>query len=108
MKYKELESFYKEHFSIGNLGSNLETRLALIGLICYVVYKTKQKKPDVTFYQVITKLSERIGLTEDSIKALSIICEDFSYNCTEYPTFGLKGQEIVEKIHELLSNWMPF
>ena len=54
------------------------------------------------------KLSQNLGLDEDFIKGLSIVCEDFSYECTEFPTFGLKGKAILEKIVEILKNFMPF
>ena len=108
MKFSELQYLYKEHFSIGYMGKNLDSKLALISLICYVVYKFKQKKPDVTYYQVITKISDGVGLSESQICALAIICEDFGYGCTEFPTFGLKGNEIAAKIKELLLSEIPF
>ena len=108
MKFSELEDLYKQHFSIGYMGKNLDSKLALISLICYVVYKSKEKKPGVTYYQVITQISKGIGLTEDQICALAIICEYFGYGCEEFPTFGLKGKEIVSKIKELLASEMPF
>jgi hypothetical protein len=49
-----------------------------------------------------------ITLTEEQIKALAIVCEDFGYGCKDFPTFGLKGSEIVSKIRELLAKWLPF
>lgn len=108
MKFEELNNFYKEHFSIGFLGDSLDNKLALISLICYVTYKAKLKKPDVTYYQVIMKITNGQGLTEDVVKALAIICEDFGYMCKEFSTFGLKGNDVVLKIRELLNNWLPF
>ena len=108
MKFQELEKIYKEHFSLGYFGNTLENKLALIGLICYVTYKAKLKTPDVTYYQVITKIvGNPLGM-EEVIKALAIICEDFGYNCNEFPTFGLKGNEIISKIKELFNFYMPF
>ena len=83
MKFDELRKFYKEHFSIGYLGDSLENKLALISLICYVTYKARLKKPDVTYYQIIMKVTNGMGLTEDDIKALAIICEDFGYMCKD-------------------------
>lgn len=109
MKYDELKRLYSEYFSLHYLNTNdISEKFALISLICYVTYKTKLKKPDVTHYQIIMKLSQNIGLDEDFIKGLSIVCEDFSYGCTEFPTFGLKGKAILEKIVEILKNFMPF
>ena len=110
MKFEELRRFYSEYFSIGNLNSshNLADRLALISLICYVTYKSKQKNPDTTHYSVIMKLSKNLNLPDQFIKGLAIVCEDMSYDCTEFPTFGLKGKEILSKIIEMLNSYMPF
>lgn len=108
MKFDELRRFYKEHFSIGYLGDSLENKLALISLICYVTYKARLKKPDVTYYQIIMKVTNGMGLTEDAIKALAIICEDFGYMCKDFPIFGLKGNDVIVKIREILANWLPF
>lgn len=109
MKYDELRRLYSEYFSLHYLNTHdISEKFALISLICYVTYKTKLKKPDVTHYQIIMKLSQNLGLPDDFIKGLSIVCEDFSYGCTEFPTFGLKGKAILEKIVEILKNFMPF
>jgi len=114
MSFKELDDFYTENFNIGYLNSNSETRtpfenrLVLISLICEITYKTKLKNPDITHYQVIMKLSDKLGLPENFIWALSIICKNFSYNCTEFPTFGLKGQDKIKEIRTILSTYLPF
>ena len=83
-------------------------RLALISLICYVTYKSKLKNPDTTHYMIIMKISKNLGLPDEFIKGLAIVCEDLSYDCTEFPTFGLKGKEIVNKIVEILRSYVPF
>lgn len=114
MTYKELEKFYSDNFSIGYLNSSSQTRspfenrLVLISLICHVKYKTSLKNPDITYYQVVTKLSDKLGLPENFIRGLSIVCNDFSYQCKEFPTFGLKGQDIIKEIRAILSTYLPF
>jgi hypothetical protein len=115
MKYKELEAFYKENFSIGYLNTkatstmtSFERKLELISLICFVTYKMKLKNPDTTYYQVIMKLSDKLGLPDNFIKGLSIVCQDFGYSCTEFPTFGLKGQDIIKEIRAILNSYVPF
>ena len=114
MNYKELEKFYSDHFSIGYLNASpgtrspFENRLVLISLICYIKYKTSLKNPDVTHYQILMKLSDKLGLPEEFIKGLSIVCNDFSYQCTSFPTFGLKGQDIVREVRAILATYMPF
>ena len=114
MTFKELDKFYSDNYSIGYLNASpstrspFENRLVLISLICYVTYRTKLKNPDVTHYQIIMKLSEGLGLPDKFIWGLSIICSDFSYQCTEFPTFGLKGQDIVKEIRGILKTYIPF
>ena len=114
MTYKELSQFYSDNYSIGYLNSStttrspFENRLVLISLICHITYRTKLKNPDITHYQVIMKLSDKLGLPDKFIKGLSIICNDFSYQCTEFPTFGLKGQDMVKEVRAILSTYLPF
>ena len=114
MKYKELQQLYSDHFSIGYLNSSqstrspFENRIVLISLVCYVTYKAKLKNPDATHYQILMKLSDKLGLPDNFIKGLSIICEDFSYQCTDFPVFGLKGNDIIKEIRAILSTYLPF
>ena len=54
------------------------------------------------------KVSQNLGLPEDFIKGLAIVCEDFSYGCTEFPTFGLEGKDILKQIIEILKSFVPF
>jgi len=115
MKYKELEKLYKENFSTGYLNpkptssmTSFERKLELISLICLVTYKMKLKNPDTTYYSVLMKLSDKLGLPDDFIKGLSIVCEDFGYQCTDFPNFGLKGQDIIKEIRGILNTYLPF
>ena len=107
MNYSELEDIYKKHFSLGYINTDINTRFALISLICYITKKLKSKHPDITYYQVIYKLAEG-NIPEDNIKGLAILCEDFAYGCTEFPTFGIDDKKIPGKIKEILKSWLPF
>lgn len=114
MKYNELRTFYSDYFSLGYINSKasdrsvFENRIVLISLICYVTYKTKLKNPDTTHYEVIMKLSKGLGLPDNFIKGLSIVCEDFSYQCADFPTFGLEGKNILKEIISILKSYIPF
>ena len=115
MSFDELRKFYSEHFSTGYLNitpdkgfSSFERKLILISLICYITYKGKLKNPDVTHYQTIVKLSKNLCLPDDFIKGLAIVCEDFAYSCSDFPTFSFKGQEIINEAREILKSYMPF
>lgn len=105
--YEEMQCIYHRYFSLGHLNADINTKFALISLICYLTEKLKSKKPDVTHYQVIRKLAKDL-ITEDNIKSLSVICSDFSYGCYTFPTFGIDDKNIPAKIREILSNWTPF
>ena len=106
--YKELKDIYTSYFSLGKIASNVNEKFALISLIGYIVYNMRKKKPDVSYYEVVFKLTEGLGFSDQEIKALAIIVEDFSYECTEFPTFDLKPKEMPGKIREILSKKMPF
>ena len=108
MTFKELKILYDKHFSLGYLSTNINNKFALISLVGYIVHSLKKKNPDVSYYSVLYKLSEGLGLKEEDIFKMAIICEDFAYNCDEFPTFGLKPNEIKEKIREILSKYLPF
>lgn len=115
MNFNELRRLYSENFSLGYLNltesdghSSFERKLILISLICYLYSKNKPKNPDLTYYSLIYKLSNKLGLPENFIKGLAIVCEDFGYNCHDFPTFGLEGKKILEEIINILKTYMPF
>lgn len=108
MNFKQKKSLYNEYFTLGNLNCTFTEKMALISLTCHLYKEYKKKKPDVTYYQLLYKLSENTGLPEEVVVALAIICEDFAYNCTEFPTFDLKNKEILAKIREIMKKYLPF
>lgn len=116
MSFEELRKFYSEHYSLGYLNlseenghSSFERKLILISLICYLVDKNKAKNPDLTYYSLIYKLSKNLGLPDEFIKGLAIVCEDFAYgNQGNFPTFGLEGKKILEEIISVLKTYTPF
>jgi len=117
MNFEELRRFYFEHYSLGYLNlpesdghSPFERKLILISLINYLYAKNKPKNPDLTYYSLIYKLSKNLGLPDNFIKGLAIVCEDFAYGnkSEEFPTFGLKGKDILKEIQNILSTYFPF
>lgn len=115
MNFEELRRFYSEHYSLGYLNLSesdghtvFERKLILISLICHLFNKNKPKKPDLTYYSLIYKLSKNLGLPDEFIKGLAIVCEDFSTGCHEFPTFGLEGKKILEEVISILKTYLPF
>lgn len=111
--YEELRGVFNEYFSMFNFTSSLEDRLALIGLICYLTDKLRIKHPDITCWEVIAKIAFKEGnYTDDyvkSLRGLSIICEDFMQGVSKFPKFGFENdKEVLNKIKEILGNWLPF
>lgn len=106
MDFKEMKEDYKI-YSLGYLNTDINNKFALISLIDYLVMRLKEKKPDVTYYQVIYKIAGA-SYPEDFIKALAIVCEDFAYGCKEFPTFGIAPKEVPKKIKEMLDTYIPF
>lgn len=106
--FNDLKQLYYDKFSIGYLNTDISNKFALISLIDYLTYRAKQKNPDVTYYKIISKLCEGLGIPLDFIKRLSIICEDFGYNCTEFPTFNIEDKKVVSTIKSILKTYVPF
>lgn len=104
--YSEMQSTYSRLFSLGHLGIDINSKFALISLVCYLQYKLSQKKSDVTHFNVLKKIAP--NLPEDFLKGLAVVCSDFGYSCTSFPTFGIEDKKIPSKIKELLNSYSPF
>ena len=102
MNKQELHDLYIEYFSLGYLGDDMSSKFALISLLGYL----KTKFPKASYSQLIKKISPE--LPDKYITGLEILCEDFSYGCKNFITFGLKDREVPNKIKEILSKYLPF
>lgn len=106
--YDELRKLYSKCFSLGHLNTDINSKFALISLICFLTFKAKSTKPDVTHYKVIKSITRDTFYPEDFLKGLAVVCEDFSYGCSEFPTFNIKPKDIVKTIKDLLDTYLPF
>ena len=109
--YQELEDYYHEYFSLGDLDCDLSNKFALISLICFLTKQARIKNPDATCYQVIMKIisGEESNYSLEFIRGLSIVCTDMMKHSNEFLTFDLKtSKAMVEKIKEILKTWLPF
>lgn len=106
ISYEEMVQNYNM-YSLGYMGTDINSKFAVISLVGYLTFVLRKKKPDVTCYQVIKKIVGE-GLPEDIIKGLSIVCSDFAYGCEQFPTFGLSDKDIPKKVREILLNSLPF
>ena len=108
--YETMQSLFKTHFHLPNLGTDASEKLALICLICNVTEAMKQKKPDVTHWSVLYLLNQKgqCGVREDWLKGLAVICSEIAYGCTTFPNFGMETKDMPKKIIEMLRKWLPF
>lgn len=114
LSYEEKRGFYFFNFSTGTFSSGkLQNKLALISLICLVTKKLREKEGNLTVQDVISKILQRPLIYDDAfdsfLLSLSILCEDLLYGVTEIDNFGFTdSKQIINKIKELLNEWLPF
>lgn len=109
--YQELQDMYGRYFSLSYLNTDISNKFALISLICFLTKHARKKDPDANCYRVIIKVlgNKEANYDREFIKGLSIVCEDFYKNTTDFMTFNLKSaSEIVKKIVEILDTYLPF
>ena len=106
-------SVYHKVFSLGNFESgDMNDKLMLISLVALAYRKMKEKDVEMTPLKLLMKLTgeekSNSGFYQ-FLEALAILVEDLSYGCTKIDTCGMKtSQEIINKIKEILSQWLPF
>jgi len=111
--FSQRRDLYVKYFSLGTIGKNtVNDKLILISLLSLTYIKMKEKKPDITVLDIlksITKQPVDNSIFYQMLESLSIIVEDFSFNCTIADSCGLhSSQEIINKIKEILNTWIPF
>jgi hypothetical protein len=105
--YETMQRLYNTYFSLKYLGKDINSKFALISLVCYITEKLKEKKPDWTHWKTLYSINKG-SVPEDFLKGLAVICSDFAYGCTSFPTFGIEDKKIPAKIKELLDSYLPF
>lgn len=96
-----------KYFNLGHFNSDINTKFALISLICFLTHLAKKKNSMVTTYNVIKQIIKE-EVPDSFCRSLSVICDDFAYGCSEFPTFGIENKQIPAKIREILLSWGPF
>lgn len=113
LSYREKEDLFSTHLSLGTFSSDtVNDKLVLISLVSILYIKLKEKDSSVTPLKILLKIT---GQKEDDsglyqlLETISLLVNEFSYQCKRADTFGLSSsKQIVNKIKEILSAWIPF
>ena len=113
LDYYDKHSVYQKVFSLGNLVSDdMNEKLVLISLVALVTQKMREKDPTNNPLKLLMQITGQIkdnSFFYQFLESLSIIVEDFMYGCKKFDPCGLKSsQEIINRIKEILSTWVPF
>jgi len=113
LTYKEKRYVISRVCSLGTFSSDtVEDKLMLISLISTVYMAMKKKDRNITPLKILLKITnqkEDKSAFYNTLEILSLMVEEFSYNCTVANTYGLKtSADIINKIKEILSAWIPF
>lgn len=111
--YEQVKKVYDKFFSLGFLNKDVQSKLALISLICRITYEVNKKKnftQNISCYQIICKIGGDMGddMKNTVFKSLGAICDDLSYGCDSFPDFGLKLAEMPQMVRKLLGDYSPF
>ena len=106
--YEALTNIFSEAFPIADFDVDINSRFALISLICYTTNVVKKQQPKATNYSVLKAITKGKNYPEDILKGIACICDGFSYKCKEFPTFNIKGSEIINNIYKIMDSYLPF
>ena len=108
MEYEDKKLEYIQRFGLGYTGQDLEKKFVLIGLVCYLTHKAREKNPETTCLQIVQALSKKFWIEESLQEKIAIIAEDFMYGCTKFSTFGVKPSEIISTLKDITYEMLPF
>lgn len=114
LSYHDKKNLYETTFSIGNFTTvkSVNDKLILISLVSLLYIKLRVKTPEVKPIDILYKITDYPSKDTsfyNFLEALSILVEDFTYECNEADSCGLtSSSEIVNKIKEILNSWIPF
>lgn len=108
MDFNEKKQFYVSNFGLGYLGKDIQSKIKLICLICAMYEKVKETKPSLTMIQLINSINRQGMITDSMAEGLAIMCEDFAYGCSDFPTFGIQPKDYIKVVKEILTKALPF
>ena len=109
--YQDLENYYREYYSLGNLNCDIGSKFALISLICFLTNQASIILREASSELSVNNSREGYDSQHDLkfIRGLSVVCTDMMKHCNEFLTFDMKSsKEMVKKIKEILHTYLPF
>mgnify|MGYP003435199928 CR=1 FL=1 len=106
----KLNKVYANYFSLSFLDLKFTDKLACITLTCYITNELRKKGQNINSYDVLLKVGKDLPdiVKNTYFKSLAAICEDFLYDCKDFPDFGIPIKEMPKQLKLLLDNYCPF
>lgn len=113
MSYLDKQEVFNRVFSLGKFSTiDLNEKLVLVSLVALVTQQMRSKQPELTPLQVLLKLTGQIKDNSgyyQFLEGLACLVEDALFGCSKIDPCGCKtSAEIINKIKEILSTWLPF
>ena len=88
--------------------ADLGEKIGLITMICYVTHSLRKKKPSITHLDVLKTIFKDTLVDENTLIALDLICEWWSWGCLTIPNLGVKPADMPNLIKKGVLDLCPF
>ena len=88
--------------------ADLGNKIGLITMICYVTQALRKKKPGLTHYQVLKSIFKDTLVEDETLQALDLICDWWSWGCLTIPNLGIKPADMPNLIKKGVQELCPF
>ncbi len=108
-RLEEVKYTLDHELNIGVPGdADLGNKMGLITMICYVTHALRKKKPGLTHYQVLKSIFKDTLVEDETLQALDLICEWWSWGCLTIPNLGIKPADMPNLIKKGVQDLCPF
>jgi len=113
LTYGEKTEIYSDIASLGTFSTkDVYEKLILLSLVSLVYLKIKKQQPKTTALDILLKINKGEELTTyyiDMLESIALMVEELTYGCETSNSFGMTdSKDIINKIKEILSTWVPF
>ena len=108
-RIEEIKYILDHELNIGVPGkADLGEKIGLITMICYVTQSLRKKKPSITHLDVLKTIFKDTLVDENTLIALDLICEWWSWGCLTIPNLGIKPADMPNLIKKGVQDLCPF